>query len=365
MLEGLAACKVQELFCYLLLHRDRPHPRETLASLLWGDAPTIQSKKYLRQTLWQLQTALDAPPAAPVAGQVLEVEADWVQLRSATDLWLDVAVFEQASLQSQGVPGEQFDPATAATAQAAVALYGGDLLEGQYQDWCLYERERLQQIYLTLLDKLMGYHTVRRAYELAASYGTRILRYDRAHERTHRQLMRLHYLAGDRAAALRQYARCRTALADELGVTPARSTLALYEQIRADQVDAAPPVPTMPPLPIVLRRAPPCPPCLRPRPTCCRPCWSGSSTCRRPWPTSSSRSSTTSRPLNNPSPATTEGRGTNLCNAPWAASLRRHQTNKLIEADLLKHSRCQPERSEASSLGSVGPGRAAGSLERL
>jgi hypothetical protein len=135
-----------------------------------------------------------------------------------------------------------------------VALYRGDLLEGQYQDWCLYERERLQQMYLTLLDKLMGYHTARQAYELALAFGTRILRYDRAHERTHRQLMRLHYLAGDRAAALRQYARCRAALAQELGVLPARTTLALYEQIRADQLDAPPPpmpVPTVPAVPRV------------------------------------------------------------------------------------------------------------------
>jgi DNA-binding SARP family transcriptional activator len=257
VLEGLAACKVQELFCYLLLHRDRPHPRETLAGLLWEDAPTIQSKKYLRQTLWQLQTALDTPPVDP-AGQVLEVEAEWVQFRPAADLWLDVAVFEQAYSRSQGVPGEQFDAATAETVHAAVALYRGDLLEGQYQDWCLYERERLQQMYLTLLDKLVSFHTAGQAYERALAYGTRILRYDRAHERTHRQLMRLHYLAGDRAAALRQYARCRAALTQELGVPPARTTVALYEQIRAHQLDALPPparplpavpVPAVPPAP--------------------------------------------------------------------------------------------------------------------
>jgi hypothetical protein len=28
----------------------------------------------------------------------------------------------------------------------AVNLYCGDLLEGWYQDWCLFERERLQSI---------------------------------------------------------------------------------------------------------------------------------------------------------------------------------------------------------------------------
>ena len=29
--------KVQELFCFLLLHGERSHPREVLANLLWQD----------------------------------------------------------------------------------------------------------------------------------------------------------------------------------------------------------------------------------------------------------------------------------------------------------------------------------------
>ena len=57
-MSGLDALKVQELFCYLLLNRDRPHHREALAGLLWGEYSTSQSKKYLRQALWQLQLAL-------------------------------------------------------------------------------------------------------------------------------------------------------------------------------------------------------------------------------------------------------------------------------------------------------------------
>ena len=35
-----------------------PADRESLAALLWGENPTAQSKKYLRQALWQLQHAL-------------------------------------------------------------------------------------------------------------------------------------------------------------------------------------------------------------------------------------------------------------------------------------------------------------------
>src|SRR5690349_5654465 len=45
-LHPLDTRKAQELFCYLLLYRDRAHPREALASVLWGDIATAQSKTY-------------------------------------------------------------------------------------------------------------------------------------------------------------------------------------------------------------------------------------------------------------------------------------------------------------------------------
>jgi DNA-binding SARP family transcriptional activator len=43
-LPGIDACKVQELLSYLLIHRDRPHSREALAGLLWGDTSTEKSR---------------------------------------------------------------------------------------------------------------------------------------------------------------------------------------------------------------------------------------------------------------------------------------------------------------------------------
>ena len=49
--------------------------------------------------------------------------------------------------------------------------------------------------------------------------------------------MRLYYLTGDRAEALRLYERCAAALEEELGVGPSKSTIAIYRQIQADQLD--------------------------------------------------------------------------------------------------------------------------------
>lgn len=241
VLDGFDARKVQELFCYLLLHRDHSLPRETLASILWPDTTTVQSKKSLRQALWQLQSALGSHNES-VSDRVLLVEPEWIRLNSEADFWLDIAVLENAFQLVQKVPGHKLDTQQAQILQDAVQLYQGPLLEGWYQDWCLYERERLQSMYLAMLDKLMGYCEVRRDYETGLLYGMRIMCYDRARERTHRRLMRLHYLNGDRAAALRQFEQCAAALEEELNVSASKGTVALHEQILADQLEEPRPI---------------------------------------------------------------------------------------------------------------------------
>ena len=227
-----SACKLQELFSYLLLYRDRPHSREILAGQLWGDSTTEKSRKYLRQALWHLQTALDMTGNADAPGVCLRVEHDWVQIDTNRAMWLDVAVLEKAFTLVQDVPGCDLNPGQAATLQVAVELYRGDLLEGWYQQWCLFERELLQNKYLMILDKLLGYCLSHQEYDAGQHYGSLILRYDRARESTHRLLMRMLHLAGDRTGALRQYERCVSALREELDVQPDTRTLALYEEIR-------------------------------------------------------------------------------------------------------------------------------------
>lgn len=223
--------KAWELFCYLLLHRDHPHPREALANLQWDAKSTTQSKKYLRQTLWQLQSMI-APQNGQDATPVLLLDPEWVHINPQANLWLDVAAFEQAYDQVRTVPGHHLDEQLAQTLRDAVGLYRGELLAGWYQDWCLYERERFQGMYLAMLDKLLAYCEVHHEYQAGLAYGEWALRCDRARERTHRRMMRLYCLAGNRTEALHQYRRCVMALKTELGVIPAERTVALYEQIR-------------------------------------------------------------------------------------------------------------------------------------
>jgi DNA-binding SARP family transcriptional activator len=216
--EPFPSAKARELFCYLLLHRDRAHSREILTNLLWGDHATPQAKKYFRQTLWQLQIALHGHPPIDTSRLVF-VGDEFLRIDSQPELWLDAAVFEQAYEPVRGIPGEQISDAQAKGLEEAITLYKGDLLEGNYQDWCLHYRERLQNLYLAMLDKLMACCETSHKFEAGITYGEHLLQQDPARERTYCRLMRLHYLAGDRAGAIRQFQRCAAALQKELGVS--------------------------------------------------------------------------------------------------------------------------------------------------
>jgi DNA-binding SARP family transcriptional activator len=228
----IRARKVQELLIYLLIFRNRPQSRELLSEALWTDEPATISRKNLRQTLWHLQSAFKEfkNPSGP---EIL-VEDGWIHIRLPNDFWLDTAEFEQVFNSVNHKHARDLTAEDFSSMRYAVNLYRGDLLEGWYRDWCIFERERFQMMNLMLLDKLVQYCEIHQNYEAGLAYGWQILRHDHAYERAHRQLMRLYALSGDRTQALHQYQRCANALQIELGVEPSARTRQLYEQIQSD-----------------------------------------------------------------------------------------------------------------------------------
>jgi DNA-binding SARP family transcriptional activator len=227
----LDGTKIRELLGYLLLYRHQQHNREVLADALWSGRTTAQSRKYLRQGLWRIQTAIGR-----AGGDLLLVDPDWIQVNQGALGWLDVAEFEAGLNQVKGIRGRDLSASAARDLRHAAGLYSGDLLEGWYQDWCVYERQRFKARYIAMLERLLEYAETNHQLEDALQFGDLILEHDRAHERTHVRMMRVHYLSGDRTAAMRQFQLCADVLDQELGARPAARTIDLYQQIRADRV---------------------------------------------------------------------------------------------------------------------------------
>lgn len=225
------------LLCYLLLNRQYPHHRERLAAVFWSEHSTHGSRKYLRNALWRLRQTFQSVGAAP--DDYLSVSDDSISFLTSSHYWLDTEIFETTIAKCQDLPGQDLTPGSAADLEAAVELYAGDLLEGIYEDWCLYDRERLSLMHLNALTKLMAFHGVNGTYERGLACGERILARDNTREKIHRRMMRLYWLSGDRNAALVQYKRCVQILREELDISPMDQTRQLYQDMLHNQFDPA------------------------------------------------------------------------------------------------------------------------------
>lgn len=236
-LHGFPNHKACRLFCYLLINQQYPQDREKLAAVFWGEAPGSIARKNLRHALWDLRQTLQSAGASP--DRYLFTSEDHIAFLNSGDYWLDIEVFEAAANSGEFLSGTEIGDEYATRLEEAVDLYSGDLLENNYEDWCLYDRERLRSLYLKALSKLLRFHSMRGDYERGLHYGERLLAKEPTSELAHRQVICLYWLSGDRTSALAQYHRCHQILREELGVSPMDETRQLHEYMTGRQADAA------------------------------------------------------------------------------------------------------------------------------
>jgi DNA-binding SARP family transcriptional activator len=235
---GVDTPRLQSLLAYLLLNRHVPQSRQHLAFLFWPDSTEAQALTNLRNLLYHLRRAL------PHADRYLSVDAHTLQWRADASFSLDVADLEDALSKVEAAEQAGDRRVLRATLESAVSLYGGDLLPACYEDWILPYRERLHQGYVASLERLVQLLESQRDYGAAIEYTQRLLHHDPLRESTHRRLMRLYALSGDRAAALQAYRTCVSILRHELDVEPSSITRQVYEHLL--RPDASPPASARP-----------------------------------------------------------------------------------------------------------------------
>ncbi len=202
--------KTAALFAYLAL--EGPTARSKIAGLLWPDSSEDAARSSLRQRLYRLRRSVGA-----------DLVVSDEPLRLASTLAVDAVQFESLAFTGEHARALEFE---------------GGLLDGSdYDDcpdlseWILAARERLEGARREVLS------AEAKRLEAAGDYGAalvpaeRLLARDSVSEDAHRRVMRLHYLAGDRPAAIRAFERCLAVLERELGVAPLAETLELARLI--------------------------------------------------------------------------------------------------------------------------------------
>jgi DNA-binding SARP family transcriptional activator len=229
--------KVRALLAYLAVESDRPHRRETLAGMLWPEAPNRSAFNNLRYSLSDLRQTIGDRQARP---PFLQITHDSLQFNRDSDHVLDVVSLARC------LNAEQDDPAAMQELAEAVRLYRGWFLEGfsvsgsaPFEEWAVFKREQIGRQALRALNRLAAYHEGQGDYEQSCTYANRQIELEPWQEEAHRQLMRSLALSGRRSAALHQYEVCRRTLQQELNVEPATETHSLYMAIRSQAVHAA------------------------------------------------------------------------------------------------------------------------------
>lgn len=204
--------RTQGLLAALLL-RPRPQRREWLSGLLFPELPERKGRERLSHLLWLLRRSLpDLPLAASPQQVCLPPEARW----------LDVEAFQQAAAGDDLQAWMQ-----------ALALYRGDLLEGNYDDWLLAERETLYLQHTRLLHRACHELFRRGQFKDTLPLALRLVHSEPYDEHALRTLIRTYQALGRRGAALAAYERFVALAADELGAEPEPATQALAQAIRS------------------------------------------------------------------------------------------------------------------------------------
>lgn len=225
------------LAAYLLVNRDQAQPRPMLATVFWPEELESKARQNLNATLWRLRSALKrasgslSSPSQPY----LISDKQYVQWNPSAAYWLDVAEFEQATGGLVVAP----QPALVSAAEisrleAAPALYGGDFLEGIYDDWCAPHRERLRDRYLLVLEALAAAYQANGQRDAALQTMRRLIAAEPYREAAHARLIELYISGGRRAEARAQFERYVKLWREELNLEPSPGMAELAQRCRLD-----------------------------------------------------------------------------------------------------------------------------------
>ena len=113
--------------------------------------------------------------------------------------------------------------------RAEYLLGTGELLPGWYDDWVMFDRERLHHRRIRALEILASYLIDEGRLDLAVEAALDAVTLEPLRESARRLLIRAHLAAGNRALAASVFAEYRTELSRDLGIEPSPT---IVEEVR-------------------------------------------------------------------------------------------------------------------------------------
>lgn len=194
---------MQRLLAFLAL-RGSAH-RCVVAGMLWPEVPEAQALASLRTGIWRMNRTVPGL-----------IRTEGSHLSMATMITVDSREQEgfATRLLRDHVEDEQWISA------GLDSLWHGELLPGWYDDWVVFERERLNQLRLHAMERTAALLTRRRELDTALQLALEAVRAEPLRETANAVLMSVYLAEGNVSDAIHQLHVFQDLLARELGLEP-------------------------------------------------------------------------------------------------------------------------------------------------
>lgn len=197
----------QRLVAYLALHG--PHMRTAVAGTLWANVAEERAMASLRTTVWR---------ANRVVPELVRAARTQLALADSVEVDVDHLVARAQRL----VTGRDCELDV-----SLVRRNPGELLPGWYEDWVIFERERLRHLRLHSLEAASAQLLQQQRFTEALDIALAAVRCEPLRESAHCAVIAVHLAEGNQVEAIRHYQRFRRLLVSELGVEPSARLVAV------------------------------------------------------------------------------------------------------------------------------------------
>jgi DNA-binding SARP family transcriptional activator len=216
-------------FAVLVGERGDPVSRAALADALWSDHLPPSWEAALSSIVSRLRSLLGR--VGLDGGELLSTRDGCHELRLPRGTWVDHEVAADSIHEAEAAL--RAGDAARAYGPSAVAhhIARRPFLAGEQGRWVEQRRERLASILIRALECRTQVYLWNGEHPLAVEAARDAVALEPFRETAWQLLMRAHAAAGNTAEALRVYERCRTLIAEELGVNPSPQTKAVHAEL--------------------------------------------------------------------------------------------------------------------------------------
>lgn len=219
----------RDIFCYIATSKHRRVPKDVLIEAFWPDEDPAVVEKNFHPTISHIRKALNSRQSLKQNFLIFRDGA--YQLNPELSYSIDSEEFERLIAEAEVAKREKDAVRFRGSLEAAHALYRGEFMSGDYDDWAEERRSFYAEQFIRVLSALSKLSFSEKRWSAALKYAGEVLKDDPFREDIHRLVMKTHAAQSKPASVKKHFEDLQLLLKKELGIEPSPETRKLYKEL--------------------------------------------------------------------------------------------------------------------------------------